>query len=188
MFSRDLKYLPEEMRLQYYEMVKELEKIKLSIFVTCTGRTLDIQMAYYLRGRASFKLVNYYYKFAGLNESLEIEQGIRNDNLKAKLTGTDLPEEQLQGKIKAKQEAWNKYAITWTLDSRHLIVPPDKMICTAFDFAVVYEGKTIWNPKADVNADQVPDYEEVGRIAQKVGLDSGMFWSKPDYCHIQQRL
>ena len=153
MISRDFKYLKEELRLKYYEWVILMDKAKLNHIITCTGRTMDVQMAYFLRGRASLKLVHYYYKYAGLNEIIT--------------------------------EAQNKYAITWTLESRHLIAPPDKMVCSAFDFVIAKDGIPVWSGKADVNKNQIPDYEEAGKLAEKVGLEAGAFWTKPDYCHIQ---
>ncbi len=69
--------------------------------------------------------------------------------------------------------------ITWTKHSRHTKR-------TAFDIAILQDGKPCWNIKADVNEDQIPDYEEAGKIGESAGLTWGGSWKSPaDYPHFQ---
>lgn len=42
-----------------------------------------------------------------------------------------------------------------------------------------------WDVKADINANDVPDYEEMGRIGESVGLTWGGRFRFRDYCHFQ---
>lgn len=40
----------------------------------------------------------------------------------------------------------------------------------AFDVAVMIDGKPLWNPTLDADKDGVPEYTELGRIGESVGL------------------
>jgi peptidoglycan LD-endopeptidase CwlK len=75
-------------------------------------------------------------------------------------------------------EVQNKRIITKNLVSIH------EYGC-AFDFAITRDGKAIWDVKADVDADQVPDYEEAGRIGEALGLRWGGRFTFKDYCHLE---
>jgi peptidoglycan L-alanyl-D-glutamate endopeptidase CwlK len=74
--------------------------------------------------------------------------------------------------------------VTWTRTSRH--TGRD-----AFDIAILKQGKPVWDTKADVDADSVPDYQEAGEIGEKCGLVwGGRFKNskgepRPDYPHFQ---
>jgi peptidoglycan L-alanyl-D-glutamate endopeptidase CwlK len=82
---------------------------------------------------------------------------------------------------------------TWTLHSKHLVDPDDpKHGVTAFDIAMLDEkGKPTWDIKADIDDDNISDYEEAGRIGESCGLTwGGRFKDSkgrptPDYCHFQ---
>lgn len=82
----------------------------------------------------------------------------------------------------------NRRRVTWTMKSRHLPkVPSNKSI--AFDIAILKTPSSVcWDPKADIDADGVPEYEEAGRIGEKCGLIWGGRWSKPDYPHFELKL
>lgn len=74
--------------------------------------------------------------------------------------------------------------VTWTLKSKH---------CerTAFDIAILRDGKPTWDTKVSVNNNDIPDYEEAGRIGESLGLTwGGRFKNqkgepRPDYPHFE---
>jgi peptidoglycan L-alanyl-D-glutamate endopeptidase CwlK len=69
--------------------------------------------------------------------------------------------------------------VTWTLNSIHFY-------SCAFDFAILIDGKMTWNTKADFNENDMPDYEEAGKIAKECGLEwGGDFDGKADMVHCQ---
>jgi hypothetical protein len=75
--------------------------------------------------------------------------------------------------------------VTWTLDSLH-VVSPARPLAEAFDFVVVKAGAAIWDVKADVNGDHIPDYQQVAQIGREIGLVCGAdFKPSPDYPHMQ---
>ncbi len=47
------------------------------------------------------------------------------------------------------------------------------------------EGGVTYDIKADINKNQIPDYEELGRIGESVGLTWGGRFKFRDYCHFQ---
>ena len=68
--------------------------------------------------------------------------------------------------------------VTWTRASKHTSG-------RAFDIAILKQGKPIWDIKADVNQDDIPDYQQAGEIGESVGLVWGGRFKPPDYCHFQ---
>ena len=77
--------------------------------------------------------------------------------------------------LRTKEEQFELYAqgrsksgkiVTWTFNSRHLKG-------TAFDIAIMVNGKILWNPDLDVDQDGVPEYTEAGLIGESVGLKWG---------------
>ena len=56
----------------------------------------------------------------------------------------------------------------------------------AFDFAIL-QDQILWDTKTDINADQIPDYQQVGELGEDLGLQwGGRFKSlKGDYGHLQ---
>lgn len=55
----------------------------------------------------------------------------------------------------------------------------------AFDCAVVKKGAVIWEIKADVNANNIPDYEEIGKIGEAIGFRWGGRFQFRDYVHFE---
>ena len=68
--------------------------------------------------------------------------------------------------------------VTWTTLSRHT----DR---AAFDIVINRDGKPCWDVKVDLNDNEIPDYEEAGRIGENVGLTWGGRWKTPDRPHFQ---
>ena len=82
--------------------------------------------------------------------------------------------------------------VTWTMNSKHIIHPNQGILkAKAFDFAIVKDGKVIWDLKVNVNWNETPDYAEAGQI----GKDCGLIWGgdfrnsagkpQPDYSHLE---
>jgi hypothetical protein len=85
-------------------------------------------------------------------------------------------------------DAENKI-VTWTLDSKH-IINDKRRLSEAFDIGIVkYVGgkkELEWNLKADINDDQLADWEEVVIIGRSLGLICGAdFKNKPDWGHFE---
>ncbi len=74
--------------------------------------------------------------------------------------------------------------VTWTRKSKHIDGK-------AFDIAILRNFKPCWDVKVDVNENEIPDYEEAGRIGESVGLRwGGRFRNskgkpRPDYPHFE---
>lgn len=82
--------------------------------------------------------------------------------------------------------------VTWTKSSLHSKVDnAGKPAAEAFDVAVLQDGKPTWVTKVDVNENNLSDYEEIGRIGERLGLIwGGRFRNskgqpRPDYPHLQ---
>jgi len=75
--------------------------------------------------------------------------------------------------------------VTWTRFSRHSNTINGKPAATAFDIAILSDGKPTWDLKVDVNKDSIPDYQNVGKIGERLGLEWGGRWKSPDYPHFQ---
>ena len=67
--------------------------------------------------------------------------------------------------------------VTWTLKSKHTER-------RAVDFALKLPDP--WDMKVDVDHDEIPDFLEVGQLAETVGLTwGGRFSPNPDFPHVQ---
>jgi hypothetical protein len=77
-------------------------------------------------------------------------------------------------------EKENKTSVTWTHNSVHTKRE-------AVDYFVLREGKYCNDIKIDTDGDNMPDWEEFGKIANSCGLNWGGFWKKPDYPHVEWR-
>jgi len=85
----------------------------------------------------------------------------------------------------------NKYKVTWTLASKHIIdlddSNPDNDLSRAFDIAIAPGGKPVWDLKVDANGDHLPDYEQAGKIGEACGLCWGGRFPKPDRPHFEDK-
>jgi peptidoglycan L-alanyl-D-glutamate endopeptidase CwlK len=86
-------------------------------------------------------------------------------------------------------EAENKYKVTWTFASKHIVDLEDGNLdndkSRAFDIAITKDGKAIWDVKVNVNKNDEPDYIEAGKIGESVGLKWGGRFKSPDYPHFE---
>lgn len=154
--SRDLNLLHPQLQDLVPVFIQKCKEVGHEVIITCTARDFKEQVALYAQGRQPLNEVNRLRKIVGW---------------------VGLTDEQ------------NKKRVTWTLASRHIINLDDTNKqndkATAFDFAVIKNGKAIWDVKADIDADGVADYLECAKVAQSLGLESGAFWKKADYPHVQ---
>jgi peptidoglycan L-alanyl-D-glutamate endopeptidase CwlK len=76
-------------------------------------------------------------------------------------------------------EEQNKNSITWVKQSIHTKRE-------AVDFYIRKDGKYCNDLKVDMNKDNIPDWQEFGKIAKDCGLDWGGYWkTNKDYPHVQ---
>jgi len=68
--------------------------------------------------------------------------------------------------------------VTWTRKSKHIEG-------RAFDIAILKDGKPVWDLKADINDDHIPDYDQAGEIGESVGLRWGGRFKNPDRPHYE---
>lgn len=134
------------------------KKVGVMTMITSVDRDELAQMALYAQGRRPIDEVNAKRRIAGM-----------------------LPIKESQNNI-----------VTWTLNSKHIPVivrlddkgnPVKKS--RAFDFAVLKDGLPIWDIKASVDGDLIPDYLECAIVGEGLGLRSGRTFPKPDYSHLQ---
>ena len=156
MASRDIKMLNVSLQEKYHKFEAKMKETGLPFVVTCTSRSIVEQMALFVQGRLKIKDVNRFRFIAGL---MPIRVGYNRK-------------------------------VTWTLNSKHVTNFYDKNLdndfARAFDIVLTKNGKALWDIKADVNENEVPDYEEAGRIGESVGLVWGGRWGTPDYVHFQE--
>lgn len=131
---------------------------KIPHALTSVARTILEQMALFVQGRLPLDLVNSFRLHAGLYTIAKEDNNV----------------------------------VTWTLDSKHVTNFFDKDLnndkSRAFDFVILKEGQMTWDIKVNVNENEIPDYEEAGRIGESVGLVYGGRFSTPDRCHLQVAL
>lgn len=71
--------------------------------------------------------------------------------------------------------------VTWTKHSRHTQR-------RAWDIVIIKPGvqpQLLWNVKADVDQDGVPDYEEAAQVGRHLGLITGADFKNPDWPHFE---
>jgi peptidoglycan L-alanyl-D-glutamate endopeptidase CwlK len=157
MASREISMLTPLMITLYYKFEAGMKAAGLPFIITCTARFYQEQVALYAQGRQPLEEVNLLRKVVGLPPLAEKE---------------------------------NSYCVTWTLASKHIVNlgddDPRNDKSRAFDI-VIMRGKTpIWDLKANVNANDVPDYEEAAAIGRSVGLIVGADFRKKDYPHFEE--
>lgn len=75
-------------------------------------------------------------------------------------------------------QADNRRIVTHNLESVH------ESGC-AFDVAIKKHGAIVWEIKADLNDNHIPDYEEIGAIGEAIGLRWGGRFRFKDYVHFE---
>lgn len=139
-----------------YAFLDACQKAGIDIIFTCVARTYVEQTALFAQGREPLDYVNGLRRLAGLTRLTHDE---------------------------------NKRKVTWTMNSKHIVNPDDERIdndkSKALDFCILNKGRAVWDVKADIDKDQIPDYEECARIAESLGFKAGARFKNPDYPHIE---
>ncbi len=129
-----------------------------NVIITCVDRDYKDQIALYQQGREPLYIVNASRKLAGLPPI---------------------------------SQADNQRKVTWTLNSKHIVNLDDERLNNdksyAFDFAILKDKVVIWDVKADIQGDSIPDYHECGYIAESLGLIWGGRFKNPDCVHVEFR-
>ena len=110
---------------------------------TCTARTTLMQVLLYLQGRMGLSVLN-------------------------------------QIRASSRIGLWalgasEDHQVTWVLNSKHLITLPEDR-AKAFDFAIITDknkGTLSWNAKVSVDGDDIPDFTEIGQVAEQCGFRWG---------------
>ena len=154
--SRDINKLHLKLKDKVQPFIDGCKEKGIDVIITCTSRDFKDQVALYSQGRQPLAETNRLRKLANMSEITDSQ---------------------------------NKKKVTWTLASRHIINLDDDVqsnnLATAFDYAVVKNGKAIWDVKASLDGDDIPDYLECANVAKELGLECGAFWKKADYPHVQ---
>lgn len=156
--SRNLTDLDPQLYDLYVEFNYKMGHAGLIHVVTSTSRSILEQMALYTQGRLLVGDVNLYRHAAGL-----------------------LPISLAENKV-----------VTWTLNSKHVTNMFDKDLnndkARAFDIAILNKaGQVVWDLKVNVNENDLPDYEEAGKIGESLGLKWGGRFQNPDPPHYELR-
>ena len=77
-------------------------------------------------------------------------------------------------------EKQNKSQVTWVRTSKHMLSPS-----RAVDLAVAVDGDGPGPGKPVITWTDLDLYEEMGTLAERLGLVWGGRWRKPDYCHVE---
>jgi hypothetical protein len=136
-------------------------RLGLRVIVVDVDRDYKVQVALYAQGRQGLNEVNLLRKHAGL----------------APIT-----------------EAQNKRRVTWTLASKHIINLDDDRAdndkSRAVDFGILDgAGRYVGDVKADINLDNVADYEQLAELGEEIGgarIRAGARFKNPDYPHFQE--
>jgi peptidoglycan L-alanyl-D-glutamate endopeptidase CwlK len=156
MSSRKIEDLTPELQEKYLAFVVGMAAAGIPFLLTCTARTVREQVALYNQGRGGTDTTNALRKIAGLPAISWRE---------------------------------NSRKVTWTLASKHIIDlddnNPDNDKSRAFDIAIMRDQRPCWDLKINVNKNDLPDYEEAGRIGEAAGLRWGGRFPSPDPAHFE---
>lgn len=156
MASRRIEDCVPELQEKYKAFAAGMDAAGIPYMITCTARRVREQIALYAQGREKLDHVNALRKLAGM----------------APITWQE-----------------NAEKVTWTLASKHLIDlddnNPDNDHSRAFDIAIMRDGRPTWCLKVNINANDIPDYDEAGRIGEAVGLRWGGRFPSPDRPHFE---
>ena len=156
MASRKTEDLVPELQKKFIAFQYAMAAAGIPFMLTSTARTVREQIALYAQGREKLEATNSLRCAAGLSPISFMENGRK---------------------------------VTWTLASEHIIDLEDNIPendhSRAFDIAIMRGGHACWDLKVDVNKNDLPDYEEAGRIGESVGLRWGGRFHSPDPVHFE---
>lgn len=158
MASRMMSDLEPSLAKKAYQFLEKCREAGLPVHITCTGRTEREQAALYAQGRKPLAEVNEMRKACGL-------WMLKDED--------------------------NRRPITWTMQSKHIIrldaaTGMALNHARAFDVALVRDKQMVWELKVDINDNDIPDWEEIGRLGEACGLVWGGRWKSPDRPHFEE--
>jgi peptidoglycan LD-endopeptidase CwlK len=156
MSSRKIEDCCPELQEKYPAFAAAMAAAGIPFILTCTARTVREQVALYAQGREPLDMINSLRRAAGLCPISFWE---------------------------------SRDKVTWTLASKHIIDLEDNIPendkARAFDISISRDGKPCWDLKVNVNKNDLPDYEEAGKIGESVGLRWGGRFPSPDRPHFE---
>ncbi len=159
MASQKIEDCTLDLQEKYRAFKAGMDAADLPFMLTCTSRTVWEQIALFAQGRKNLDMVNFLRRACGLSP-ISFTENLRK--------------------------------VTWTLASKHIIDlednKPGNDKSRAFDIAIMRDGIPVWNLKIDVNINEIPDYDEAGRIGEAVGLRWGGRFPSPDRPHFEVTL
>lgn len=159
----DLHPAVEPMCRRFLEICKERG---IRVVVTSTLRTEAEQIALFAQGRKSINIVNEFRHEAGLPAVSERENRIVTRALTSiHQFGCAFDVVLVKPVIPAKAEARKKMDSPLKTTEKRVVA--------------------VWDVKADINSNDIPDYEEIGIVGESVGLTWGGRFRFRDYCHFQ---
>ena len=179
-----------ELKEKIISVRQKAELVGLKFIITCTARNILEQIALYTQGRFALFVINEIRAIASLDPITQHEGDRKVTwtlDSKHIIYTTDSLTDDLIKKI---LESVNyEERIKEAIDSAK---GKTRSLAEAVDFAILKSNSSVtWDLKADVNADNVPDYEEIGKIGESVGLTwGGRFKNskgepQPDCPHLQ---
>jgi hypothetical protein len=166
-----------KLRMIYPDFDNEMEKKGLNYGITCVARLRKEQIALYSQGRDLWSTV---YVYRSMADMYVLDPKYYPD----------------YDKIVKAMPGKNKYVVTWTLNSLHVIDLDDELEFNNFSraFDIVMKDKykkPTYDLKCDSDQDGIGDYLEAANISKSVGLTPGAFFKdrkgnpNPDYPHHQ---
>jgi len=156
MSSRKIEDCIPELQEKILVFRSKMAQAGIPFMITCTARLVKEQVALYAQGREKLEMTNSLRRAAGLAPISFMENGRK---------------------------------VTWTLASKHIIDLDDNIPgndkARAFDIAIARDGRPSWELKINVNKNDLPDYEEAGRIGESCGLRWGGRFPSPDAPHFE---
>jgi len=156
--SRDVKRATPFMQWFIPELINQVWGVLgIKIFVIDIDRDYKVQVAYYAQGRQPVDEVNILRRHVGLPPITSVQ---------------------------------NKKKITWTMASKHICnlddSDPNNDLSRAVDIGVMDDNKRYRGEgDADVNKDGAHDYEQIGKIGERIGQGrikwGGRFGDEPHF-------
>jgi hypothetical protein len=140
--SRDITKATPYLQWFWQELQKAVKaELNLNIFLVDVDRDWKVQRAYYAQGRDRWAVVN------SLREAASLPPITYSQNSKK---------------------------ITWTMKSKHITnLENEEQIddrSRAIDIGLKdTDGRYVGNPSADINKDNEKDYEQIAKIAKRIG-------------------
>lgn len=168
MTSRRIEDLHPAVRGRCRRLIALCEGRGINVIITSTLRTEAEQLALFAQGRKALKTVNEFRAEAGLPPiSGEQNRVVTNAATSVHQFGLAFDVAIIRPPHPPLDKGGVREGISSSIGKGH------------------GGGEAVWDVKADINADGIADYEEVGLIGEFLGLQWGGRFRLRDYCHFQ---